>query len=245
MGGDDDDNEKSHQPSQKKLDDARVKGDVPRSADLTTASTYGGLLIAFLALGTTSLSNTFSIFSYMLDKSDVLALVWFSESSRQIIRSMTSQLILALSIWFFVPMCAALISIIIQRSFIIAPDKILLKFSRISIISNGKNKFGRSGLFDFLKSTLKLSLYSLILGVLLYARLPEIISTIQMPPISVLYVFLKISIEFLTIVFIIAIFIGCLDFLWQYNEHIRQNRMSYKEMLDEHKQMEGDPHVKY
>ena len=38
--------------------------------------------------------------------------------------------------------------------------------------------------------------------------------------------------------------IGAVDFMWQKAEHIRKNRMSRKELVDEAKQQEGDPHMK-
>ncbi len=43
------DGEKEHEASQKRLDDARARGEVPRSTDLTVAAGYGGLLLAFTA----------------------------------------------------------------------------------------------------------------------------------------------------------------------------------------------------
>ena len=43
--------DKQYEPSQKKLDDARKKGDLPRSQDLTGAIAYGTILLTFIAIG--------------------------------------------------------------------------------------------------------------------------------------------------------------------------------------------------
>ena len=43
---------------------------------------------------------------------------------------------------------------------------------------------------------------------------------------------------------LVALALGSVDFLWQRAEHIRKNRMSRKEMMDELKQSEGDPFIK-
>ena len=40
------DSEKEHEPSQKRLEDARKRGEVPRSTDISTAAGYAGLLLA-------------------------------------------------------------------------------------------------------------------------------------------------------------------------------------------------------
>ena len=42
------DDDKQHEATQKKLDDARRKGEVPRSADLGTAASYSGFLVVAL-----------------------------------------------------------------------------------------------------------------------------------------------------------------------------------------------------
>ena len=54
----------------------------------------------------------------------------------------------------------------------------------------------------------------------------------------------RLSMEFLFLVLLIAAGIGAVDTLWQHAEHRRKNRMSRKELLDETRDAEGDPHMK-
>ena len=54
----------------------------------------------------------------------------------------------------------------------------------------------------------------------------------------------RLTIDFLLIVFLIALVLGGVDFLWQIHRHRQRHRMSRKEMLDEFKENEGDPHLK-
>ena len=49
------DEDKQFEPSQKKLDDARKKGEIAKSNDLTTAASYAGMVITVAALGGTTL----------------------------------------------------------------------------------------------------------------------------------------------------------------------------------------------
>ncbi|MEO0751716.1 MAG: EscU/YscU/HrcU family type III secretion system export apparatus switch protein, partial [Pseudomonadota bacterium] len=42
----------------------------------------------------------------------------------------------------------------------------------------------------------------------------------------------------------VALCIGAIDFLWHRYDHRRKLRMSHREVRDEHKQHEGDPHLK-
>jgi flagellar biosynthetic protein FlhB len=54
----------------------------------------------------------------------------------------------------------------------------------------------------------------------------------------------RICIAFLAVVVIVSGVIGALDALWQHASHMRKNRMSRKEVADESKESEGDPHLK-
>ncbi len=50
--------------------------------------------------------------------------------------------------------------------------------------------------------------------------------------------------DFLFLTVVVAGSIGSVDFLWQRAEHIRKNRMTDREIQDEFKEAEGDPHLK-
>ena len=78
MAGPDDDTEKSHEATQHKLDEARKKGEMARSADLNTAGSYAGFLLAALAVGATSLQQVASSLMVLIDQSDDLAALIFS-----------------------------------------------------------------------------------------------------------------------------------------------------------------------
>lgn len=54
----------------------------------------------------------------------------------------------------------------------------------------------------------------------------------------------RVIIDFMFVVLLIALGVGAVDYLWQHHDHLRKNRMSHKEIRDEHKQQEGDPYLK-
>lgn len=236
--------EKSHEPTQKKLDDARRRGEIPKSVDLTTATVYAGMLLVATVFGAASLSVAGTALAALLDRADGLSQIWFRESATPISAGLIRQLAGPVSLWLGLPAIAALVSIIAQRGMVFAPEKLQPKLNRISLLANTKNKFGRAGLFEFAKSAVKLLIYSVLLGMFLYAQLPEIVTVSQLNPAAAVSALGQHSIAFLAIVLAIAAAIGFVDLLWQQQEHIRKNMMSRKELTDEAKQMEGDPHVK-
>ncbi|MBV1866491.1 MAG: flagellar type III secretion system protein FlhB [Marinosulfonomonas sp.] len=244
MSQGEDETEKQFDPTQKKLEDARKKGEVPRSTDLTTAAAYCGFLLVALSLGAKTLGDLGSVLTKLIAQPDYLSANLFSGGHIAVFSSIILEAIKPLLAWFAVPAAAALLTIIAQQSFVVAPSKLAPKISKISFISNAKNKFGRQGLFEFLKSFSKLLVYSIFLGVFLTNHTPEIAAAVTLEPAAVTAMMLRLTIEFLLVVLLVSGAIGGIDFLWQNSEHIRKNRMSRQELVDESKQMEGDPHIK-
>lgn len=244
MADDTEASDKEHEPTQKKLDDARKKGEIARSTDLTTAAAYFGMLIAATALGATSLKGLGETLSGLLSGAASLSDDAFAGGGRAFTGALLLDTSALLAPLFAIPALAAMLVIIATRSFVVTPEKLAPKLSRISPLSNAKNKFGRAGLFEFAKSFAKLSIYSVVMGVFLWQRLPQMLATIGLTPGIATVTLLDLSLDFLVIVLIIAGAIGGIDLLWQQQEHLRKNRMSRKELMDESKQNEGDPHMK-
>ncbi|MEO1140540.1 MAG: flagellar type III secretion system protein FlhB [Pseudomonadota bacterium] len=243
-GAQDDDTAKTHEPTQHKLNEARKKGELARSADLNTAASYGGFLLAALAVGATSLETISSAFMVLLGQSGPIADLIFEGPAFAPVGGLMGTIILALLAWFLVPAATALLSVVAQRALVFAPSKLSFKLSRINPIQNAKNKYGLTGLFEFAKSFAKLLLYSVLLAVFLTYRLEEMAGSLHAEPLVIGALMSRLLIEFLFVVLLIAIGIGALDYMWHYFDHLRKNRMSHQEVKEEHKQSEGDPHMK-
>lgn len=238
------DEDKQFEPTQKKLDDARKKGEIAKSNDLITAAAYGGFLIVGTAMGSAILVNLGDVLMTLLDQSDQLARLTFAGSQTPLMGGVLISVIWQVAPWFLGSAVFAMIALIAQRGLVFAPTKVAPKLSRISPISGAKNKFGRNGLFEFLKSTAKLLIYGTVMGVFLTYQMPQMISAMYLTPAMITVVLGRLVISLLLIVLIIAFTLGLIDFLWQRAEHLRKHRMSRKEMMDETKQSEGDPMMK-
>ncbi|MBO9450368.1 flagellar biosynthesis protein FlhB [Tropicibacter sp. R16_0] len=244
MSAADDDTEKSFDPTPQKLQKAREKGEVAKSADLSVVAAYAGLVLVFLAIGHASITSLGTTLMIFLDQPEGLSNLLVNGPSAGPAGGMIGSVALAIGPWFLVPMAAIILSVIAQRAFLVTPSKLQPKLSRISLISNAKNKFGRGGLFEFAKSFTKLILYSICLGVFLHANMSDIISSTGVAPRIVVPMMMDLVFQFMFIVLAVALMIGSVDYIWQYFEHIRKNRMSRKEITDETKDAEGDPHMK-
>lgn len=239
----DSDEDKQHEPSQKRLDEARKQGQVPRSQDLTTAAVYGAFLATFMIAGGWVMANLSSLGIYLLEQSPRLQ----TGSARQLhgaIAPVFGQACLVLAV-LVLPMCiAALASILVQRGLVLAPDKVFPKLSRISPLANAVQKLGVDGLVEFAKSTLKMVAVSTILLWQIQRHAADIGQLLYADPKLSLQAVGRLLTDFLMNVTIFMGVVGIADLLWQRLRHLRRNRMSHQEAMDEAKDSEGDPHLK-
>ena len=244
MSSPDENSEKPFEPTQRKLDDARRKGEIARSSDLFVFSSYGGLLLVAATIGGASLITMGGTLSTFLARPEEFAPMLFEGSAQPVLGGWMSALGAQLAPWFLAPALSVVLMVIWQKAALVTPSKLAPKPSRISPISNARNKYGRSGLFEFAKSFAKLVIYSICLALFLRARMAEISFSAVAPAGQAVRVMLNLLTEFMVLVLVVAGMIGAVDYMWQKSDFLRRQRMSLKEMRDESKESEGDPHLK-
>ncbi|SET41181.1 flagellar type III secretion system protein FlhB [Oceanicella actignis] len=243
-GAQDEGAEKSHEPTPRKLEEARRKGDVPKSTDMGAAAGYLGLLAAITAFGAVSVQTTGSALAAFLDRADGLEGRILGPGGAGLSAALIGRAAAGLAPLLLIPFALVLASYVAQQAFVFAPDKLAPKLSRISIISNAKNKFGLTGLAEFAKTLVKLCAVSAVLGLFLSARLDEMIGLARAAPAAVPAALMRIGVGLLGAIAAVAVFIAAIDVVWQRFNHARKLRMSFQELKEEHKESEGDPHVK-
>ncbi|WP_299501239.1 flagellar type III secretion system protein FlhB [uncultured Roseobacter sp.] len=239
-----DQNDKTYDATPQKLLEARKKGEIARSTELLTACAYAGLLLAFLAAGSSGLTQLGTSMMVLIDQSAQLAPLFFDGAAGAPTQGLIRSVAWSIAPMFLVPGLAVLLCLFAVRGIVFAPTKITPKLSKISLISNAKNKFGRTGLFQFAVSFSKLLIYSACLAIFINARLEEMVSVLQTNPRIAIALLAEICLSFLFVVVIVSGVIGAIDAIWQHFEHLRKNKMSRKEVMDETKNSEGDPHMK-
>lgn len=237
-----DDEDRQHAPSQRRLDDARKKGDIARAPDLVTAAAFLGLLITVLVAGPHIVAAIGNAGMTMLGKADRLASS--VSEGRGLPMGLIRGPVLALAPLFLLPALAALAALMVQKALVLTPDKLQPKLSRISPISNAKQKFGREGLLGFGKSMAKMVCIGLILSLYIRDRGNTILTSNALSPGQSSALLAEMLTGFLVLACALAVFFGGIDLLWQKFEHLRRNRMSHDDLKREHKESEGDPHMR-
>ncbi len=237
MSGEDQE-DKQHDPSQRKLDEARRSGDVPRSAELTTAAAYGGLVLAGALAGPAIMTRLGTLGMTLLapaaQPQDPVAAL----ASALMVSSLLVLPLLAL------PAAAALISLIAQRGLVFAPQKLAPKASRISPLATARQKFGAEGLAEFAKSALRLAIIAGLMVWQMRHDAEALFMALQVGPAQSSALMLRLVAGFLLAVTLATAVLGGIDLVWQHLRHRHRNRMSRQELTDEAKDSEGDPHIR-
>jgi flagellar biosynthetic protein FlhB len=243
MSEEDDGQEKTFEPTAKRVRDFRERGEVPRSNEVLSAA---GLTVGFAVLYMWSanlangMSNVFLI-SYN-DISDHDFSVAMAEEIGGAVLGMMAYMLLPplIFMWFG----AAIVGLIQQR---LAFPKEPFKFeiNKLNPISGFKEKFMSSRpLVDALKSVLKLVLIGGLIAVAFWEKkgLFPALAT-QSPAASVdglEYVIWLVLVRALPVAFLIA----TLDYAYEWYRNYEKMKMTREEVKEENKTMEGDPHAK-
>lgn len=243
-GGGEESGEKVFDPTPQRLAEARRKGDIPRSTDVTAAATYLGLLVVVATSGGLALQQAGSALMIFLAQPDRLTGLVLGPGGAGLSASILGEALTPLAPLFLVPIAAVLVSLFAQQAITFSGDKLMPKMDRISLIANAKRKFGTAGIVEFLKALVKLAAIGVALFLYIVRDLDRMIGATTAEPWVLGGLLVHTLFVLLLLTTLIAITIAAADFFWQRFEHMRKLRMSFQDMREEHKQSEGDPHMK-
>jgi flagellar biosynthetic protein FlhB len=236
--------EKSFEPTHKKLEDAREQGNVPQSKDVHAAASYIALIAVLLATGSGAAIAFGGALVPFIGQVDQLAGRILAPGGLKLSGAMIGRAALAASPILLVPMLAVIGSLVAQQALVASTEKLQPKLSRISPIENAKQKFGPTGLAEFVKSTVKMLLISTGVWLWLVAEVPRLVTLSALDARRMADEMAAMLLSMLTVITGIAVTIAAVDLLWQRYDHARKLRMSYEDLKKENKETDGDPYMK-
>lgn len=236
--------EKEHAPSEKRLSDARRRGEFARSADANAAAVYAGFFLALSAFGGAGAIAFGTVGQAVLSLPHGFSMAGSGSAGPAVLEQAAAALLLPAIPVLALPGVVVLALLLALRGVVFAPAKVMPRLSRIDPFAAARQKFGRAGLFEFTKSLAKIVIVGVLLALYLRSRMEALMAVQMLEPAMIAATMTKLLSGFLGIVAGVWVAVGGVDYLWQHFEHIRRNRMSRQEMVDEHKESEGDPHAK-
>lgn len=233
---------KTEKATPKKLRDARKKGELAKSQELSSSITFAIFALVGVTLVTYTLENAYPFLIRMLT----------IPKSVDTIQNDLNQIGLQAILYFFifvgpfllVGFVGAYLANVMQVGLLFSKEALKPKLSRLNPVSGLKNMFSTTALFNLAKNLAKLGLllwvalssaeeagyYALNAGRVgtekLFFLMLEIIKSVSANLAGLLFV------------------LGAADFAYQKYSFQKKMRMSKQEIKDEYKEMEGDPQVK-
>ncbi len=235
--------EKTEQPTPKRLDEARKKGNVAKSMEVNSAlSLITGLLLLYIFSGMffQQFSMTFkSILSggYMTELSPKHVFYYFVKGL-----GVYGKL---LGIFLGSIMLVGLTSSVMQVGFLITLEPLKPNLSKLNPIKGFKKiVISKRSLEELIKNILKLIVILLVAYNAIMGYKDEFVPLMDKSPDQVLSFMLMAGLKVSLKIALIFIIIAAADYAFQKYEHIRNLKMTKQEVKDELKQTEGDPKVK-
>ena len=239
-----DEGDKVYEPTPRKIEKAREQGDIAQSKELHGLALYLGLLAASFFAGSWMINYIGARLVAFFGNVTLILAGDNTVSLAHALGELTLHSIIGMSPFIAGMLLFPLFSMVAQNSITFAPDKIMPNLSRISPIAGFKNKFGKEALVEFFKGCVKTACVGLGVWYIAMPMLETAPALIGKDSRQFGLLLGKVWIDILIAVTIIAAIIGVADFLWQKYSFMTRMMMSLKEMKDEMKDSEGDPHVK-
>lgn len=242
MADDQDDSQKTEDPTHKRLEDARKKGQIVRSREVNSffiLMVFGLVLTVFAPQMMQDISTVLVPFLAQPDMlaADMGSLMFLTQR-------MVIEIGAVMALPGFLAIAAALGAGFMQSRFNASWEPLIPKLEKISPLKGLKRMFSMQSVVEFLKGIIKITIVGVVatIAVLPYVDYLPLLPTEDMHDILR---FTATLIERMVIgILIVLFFIAILDYLYQRFEFLKKLRMSKQEVKDEYKQQEGDPHIK-
>jgi len=235
---------KTEEATPRKLEDARKKGDVAKSADVGSALSLLGAAAVILSAG--------GLFAGQIAEQ----MLPFIASPHAMLGGLEAGAGIEIggrALWAITPFLGAVMLATIiggaggnlaQSGILFTGDKLKPQWNRVNPLEGFKRIFGPDGLVQFLKTFLKLLAVSFICWMVMKPHIREFENLAAMPPAAILPLARDLAIALMSAALIFLGFTAGADYLWQRFRFNERMKMTKEEIKEDYKQSEGDPHVK-
>lgn len=239
-----DDAEKTEDPTGKKLGDAKKKGQFAKSQEFTSLIVlfvgFGGMLSLGPEKGLDHKDFSVTIFRWIPQVAD--------DPRAALVHAVSSAVwhlwdFLALPL--FMLWLACLMFGMMQQRFIIPEDSLKLDIKKLDPVSGFKEKFmSLKPIVELVKSVLKLFFLGYVVWKILATQWPLLPSLIHAHPSMILTSVLTLASQIFWGCMPLIVIIVIMDYAYQWYDNNKKLKMSVKEIKDERKEAEGSPEVK-
>jgi type III secretion protein U len=232
--------DKTEEPTDKKIEDARKKGQIAMSRDLAKLGPL--LVVAEIAFLTETMWRE-AVHSLM-EMSVMRIGKPFMPALMEVLTGAGIFLLIVFLLCFVVCIPIAIVFHWGQFGILIAPEAATMKFDKLNPINGIKGIFSKKKLFEVLISVAKASLIGWLVYMLVYAELPSIVHLSGGSPSDAYAGFVALLRATFHTLIVVCLVMGIVDLAIQKAFHKKDLMMDMEEIKREYKESEGDPMVK-
>jgi flagellar biosynthetic protein FlhB len=238
----DDYQDKTEQPTPKRRAEAREKGRVPRSRDLSAAMVLLAGLGVLAAWGATlGVQSAAWLRGWLGDIRP--GQVSPGNLTVMVVKSALMFGQALAPIWLCL-IGTAVLSNYLQGGWVFSPDRLAPDLSRLQFLSGLKRLFSGNSLVELLKSLAKVGFIGLVMYFSMKNLLPGLFPLMRQEPLQFMAYLRANSLEVAGKAIVLLLILGILDYIYQRYRFEKNLRMTKQEVKDEMRQVEGDPRVK-
>jgi flagellar biosynthesis protein FlhB len=242
VAADQDNAQKTEEPTPKKLDDAAKKGDTARSQEVRHWFMFVGIALALSTSAGWLASGIKDILGGVIAESWQISMDGAGLISYLFMILKNVAIYLSVPIGIFV--VAGLAGSVVQHKPVFSTEKIAPKLSKISLAQGFKRLFSIQSLMEFVKTVLKFVIVTIVAIAIIWPERDFLITIITSTPQDILVTVMYLSMKLVIGVVAIMTLVAAADYTFQRFQFTKRMRMTKQEIKDEHKQLDGDPHVK-
>src|SRR5215217_2556982 len=233
---------KTEDPSQRKLEEAHKKGDVAKSQEVTTWFMLVGTAIVCANMApwvAQQVSEPLQIILMNADQFDVDG-AGFGAFFNGLAFAMIGAVMAPLGVLYV----CGIVANLVQHAPLFSAEPITPKFSKVSPLAGAKRLFSGEALVNFGKGLLKIGIVGTVVFMVVWPERDRLDTMMTADPIIILADVQEMAVKIITAVLIVVTLIAGADFFYMRQKWWKRQMMTMQETRDEYKQMEGDPHVK-
>jgi flagellar biosynthetic protein FlhB len=242
MAEQDESGERTEQPTEKRLRDARDKGDVPRSRELSTAAVFGAGVIAILAMMPSLARSALGWMGQALTFD--AALTSHPEELLGHMGLLMLKLLLVVAPVAAICVVAGLAGPLLMGGLKYSSKSLMPDFKRLSPMAGLKRLYGAESVAELLRSLLRVALVGGAALLCLKLGLGKLLSLLGLPLEQASRAGLAFTGTLLLATSGALLLLATVDAPYQKWNHRRKLKMTRQELRDEMKEMEGRPEVK-
>ena len=242
MADDRDDAQRTEQPTQRRLDEARRKGDIVKSTEMSTfVVLVAGALALTMFSGMAAKSFAHSFLIYIENPAELSlgpggAFAVFKQAALGLLALVAPTIALL--------MLAGVGGQLLQHGLVFSGERLKPDLSRLSLMAGFKRLFGIDGLINLIKGIAKLSLVGTAAFAAVWPERARLAGALDMDAGGVVSLAFFLIGRVLLAVLVVFALIAVADYAYQRQRFLSRHRMTRQELRDEVKQSEGDPQIK-